>query len=101
MDTFEKFNADHFSVDATKTIITKTNRGWKTAYGATPILCDDVNRGVKHFEFKMVSGASLFIGIDEGRRNTETDFGMTGTFHYGLWGKNGKLYGKGTVDRLP
>ena len=92
------FRREDFEVDDTKMIVTKRNRGWRTAYGYVPMICDERHRGVLYYEFKCIRGSSAFIGIDRGTRNMHCDFGMTSSYHYGLWGADGKLYEKGILS---
>ena len=96
MASFEKFDESCYAVDGTKSTITKTGGGWRTAYGRTSMLCDGAHRGVYEFHVKVVEMAGYIVmGIDEGRTNMKTCFHSSSTYHYALGG-SGKLYEKGT-----
>ena len=104
MASFETFNGDHYAVDDTKKSITKKKAGldyYQTAYGRTPMICDEANRGVYQFELKIIKmrvNDNILIGIDEGRQNMDQNTRLwdASTSHYVLRA-NGQHHVKGTT----
>ena len=68
---FERFNSGDYSIDDTKTIITKKKSGYSTAYGQIPMYTNNI--GVHLFEIKILNMTGYpVIGIDEGRTNQDS-----------------------------
>ena len=80
-----------------KKTITKTETGWKSAYGALPIRCDGHHVGVHQYEFLVVKQTrDIAVGIDEGRTHADTSFHGQSNNGYAMF-QHRLFYTKGTL----
>lgn len=99
MAAFELFDTKQNTVDVTKRKLTRAkDRGWYTAYGRTPVLCDGAHNGIYRWDIKILTQTNtIVVGIDEGRTNMKAEYNdsSTSTCHYALM-HDRYFYEKGT-----
>ena len=94
MESFEVFDERYFSVSEDGTTLTRTKKGYMTAYGGIPMHCDGQHDGVYLFELKLelITKSSFAVGIDEGRTNQS---------NMALWGNGcNRFYGFDPYGKL-